>query len=414
MTAQNQSPTRGCPLMGDPRDEAMAYPFPGVHTLELEPEYGPLLQGDRLYPVTMPHGGRAWLATRYVHVRQVLADPRFSRALANHVEAPRLSSEVLPQTSMMAMDPPEHTRVRRALAQEFTSDRVELLRDRAERLVDRLLDTMTEAGRPADLLAHLAIPFPLLMVCELLGVPETDRGTFTELSAFLRSRGMPVERRESARREFETYVEGLLAGTRIDPAGLLARLKTAHEHVDEGLSVQEIIDVAIALLVGGVGSPSTLLASGVCMLLRRPDLVEALRTDPRLVEATVEELLRLVPVGVGGGFMRVAREDVRVGATLVRRGEAVLPAMTAANRDPEIFPDAHRLRPERKSSHRHLGLGHGAHHCIGAHLARVELQTAIGRLFHRLPGLRLAVPEPELRWHDGLVVRELKELPVTW
>ncbi|MYU12628.1 cytochrome P450 [Streptomyces sp. SID8361] len=414
MTAWNQPVTRGCPSAAGTRDDTMAYPFPGVHTLELEPEYSPLLHGDRLHRVTMPHGGRAWLATRYAHVRQVLADPRFSRALANHGDAPRLSSEVLPETSMMAMDPPQHTRVRRALAHEFTSDRIELLRGRAAQLVDTLLDTMTEADRPADLLAHLAIPFPLLMVCELLGVPQTDRDTFTDLSAFLRSRGMSVRRRENARREFETYVESLLTGTRIDPAGLLARLRAAHEHDRDGLSVQEIIDVAIALLVGGVGSPSTLLASGVCMLLRQTDLVAALPNDPKLVEATVEELLRVVPVGVGGGFMRVAKEDVRVGATVVRRGEAVLPAMTAANRDPEIFPEAHQLRPERRSSSRHLGLGHGTHHCIGAHLARVELQTAIGILFHRLPGLRLAVPEPELQWHDGLVVRELKKLPVTW
>ncbi len=406
--------TARCPFAQAGPEEKLGYPFSGRHTLDLEPEYAELQQSDELHRVVMPHGGIAWLAVRYAHVRQVLADPRFSRALANRVDAPRLSSEVLPETSMMAMDPPEHTRIRRALAKEFTAERVERLRGRATSLVDGLLSEMLASGKQADLVADLAVPFPLLMICELLGIPADGRNHFADFSAALRSRTMPRETREQVRKKFESYVgDKLLQSGAREPDGLLALLESEQSQAHR-LSTEEIVDVVIALLVGGVGSPSTLLASGICLLLRRPDLVTALTASRDLVPAVVEELLRLVPVGVGGGFIRVASENIRVGGTTVRRGEAVVPVMTAANQDRNAFPDPLLLDPHRPVLPRHLGLGHGVHHCIGAHLARVELQVAIECLFTRIPTLRLAVPEQQLQWHEGLVVRELKELAVTW
>ncbi|GGL54860.1 cytochrome P450 [Planomonospora parontospora] len=392
---------------------AVPYPFSDRHTFDLEPPYADLQRSDQLHRVQLPHGGPAWLAVRYDHVRQILADPRFSRAHANRADIPRLSSEVLPATSMMALDPPEHTRIRRALAPHFTADRIEHLRPRATAGAEELLETMAAAGRPADLLAHLAIPFPLLMICELLGMSAREREHFTDFASALRSARLPPAARQAARHRFETFVaDHLLTPGVHTPDGLLAALRRDRD--EQTLSTAEIVDVVIALLVGGVGSPSTLLASGVCLLLRRPDLVAWLTADPGRVPAAAEELLRLVPVGVAGGFVRVATQDITVGATLVHAGEAVLPAMTAANRDPAAFPDPLTLRPDRPATPRHLGLGHGAHHCVGAHLARVELQVALTALFARMPALRLAVDESDLHWHEGLVVRELKELPVSW
>ncbi|MCX5071088.1 cytochrome P450 [Streptomyces sp. NBC_00513] len=405
-----------CPVTGAGGPSAPAYPFSDLHTLDLEPEYAQLhQQGGGLHRATMPYGGQAWLAIRYEDVRQILADPRFSRSAANTGQAPRLSSEVLPSSSMMAMDAPEHTRIRRILAKHFTVPRIEALRGRATTLVDQLIDNMT-GSKPADLLTGLALPFPLLMVCELLGVPAEGRDTFADFSAALRSRTMSQRHREAARNQFEEWTARHLLFARGAEAGgsLLHELLEPDAVGRSPLDVREAVDVAIALLVGGVGSPSTLLASGICTLLRRPDVVRAIVADEALIPAAVEELMRLVPVGVGGGFVRVATEDLTLSGTLVRRGEAVVPAMPAANRDPSVFPDPDDFKLDRPTTPRHLGLGHGTHHCIGAHLARVELQTAIGRLFSRLPGLRLAVPEDQLRWHRGLVVRELKELPVTW
>jgi nocardicin N-oxygenase len=390
---------------------APAYPFSDVQTTQLEPEYRRLLEEQRLTRVTMPVGGQAWLATAYAHVKQVLADPRFSRRAANQPGVPRLSPEMLPESAILAQDPPEHTRLRRLIAKAFTARRVENLRPRTQTIVDQLLDAMVEAGSPADVVTHLASPLPTIVVCELLGVPVEGREHFNRFGEMLTSRELSGDEIGRQRGRFEEYLLDLIADRRRGEGDdLLSALLEAHE-ADDRLSHEELMNLVVALLVGGRGSPTVFLSSAIHLLLRSPEHWHQLVAAPEHVPAAVEELLRFIPIGAAGGFVRVATEDVVLGDVTVRAGEAVVPAMIAANHDDTVF-----TRPEQLDFHRtpnpHVGMGHGAHHCIGAPLARMQAQVALATLLRRFPGLTLT--DEEAPWAQGRVVRSLSHLMVMW
>jgi cytochrome P450 len=191
----------------------------------------------------------------------------------------------------------------------------------------------------------------------------------------------------------------------------LTALLQAH-HRDDRLSLAELTNLVVALLVGGKGSPSVFLTSAVYVLLTKPTQLDLLRREPDRIPAAVEELLRYIPIGVAGGFVRVSLEDVDVDGVLVRAGEAVVPAMISANHDAAIFAEPAVLDVTRQNNP-HLGFGHGAHHCIGAPLARLQAQVALATLLRRFPDLRLA-DDAESYWKEGVVVRGLNRLDVRW
>ncbi|GAB3975295.1 cytochrome P450 [Actinoallomurus acanthiterrae] len=391
------------------------YPFGDGTRLEMEPEYGRLRKTEPISRVRLPYGGDAWLVTRYDDVRQVLTDQRFSaRAMTSSQDPPRFTPMPLFPAGVMSMDPPEHTRIRSLVSKAFTARRVEALRPRITAIADDLADRLLAQGPPADLVALFALPLPVTVICELLGVPFEDRNRFRVLSdALLSTTALPMEEIGAAVAELNEYLAGLIALRReASRDDLLTALVQARDQEDR-LSEQELVEFSVGLLVTGHETAATQIADFAYVLARHPDQLAALRADPSLVPQAVEELLRHTPLGAVSGIPRMAVEDVKLGDVLIRAGEAVIPSINSANHDEGVFdhPEALDIRREANP---HIAFGHGVHFCLGSQLARAELQVALETLVTRLPGLRIEVADQDLAWKTGLLIRGFRELPVSW
>lgn len=363
-------------------------------------------------PVTrmrLSDGKEAWLVTGWSEARQVFADASFSRTLAIGF----LEEQTKP-TFMLDMDPPDQTRVRRKAVSAFTHREAERLRSTSAETTDRLLDAMIAHGEPADLIQHLAVPLPLAVICQLLGVPFVDRDLFHPWSDVLLSlTAHTQEEIDDACGSLDAYMADLIARSRAEPAdNLLSTLVHAQDGEDD-LTEEELVHLGASLLISGYPASASQIANCTYVLLTRPELWRELLENPGLLPTATEELLRYVPLGSNAGLPRVATQDVELGGVLVRAGEMVMIARPAANRDHTVFSAPNEIILNR-TENPHLAFGYGIHRCLGAHLARMELQIAIGHLLHRFPGLHLAVPEEKLNWKTGLVVRGLYELPVAW
>lgn len=390
------------------------YPFSKPDRLNLDPFYAHLREHEPLTRVRLPYGEDAWLATRYGDVRTVLGDQRFSRAAVIGKDEPRQTPQPLP-AGMLSMDPPEHTRLRRLVAKAFTARRVEQLRPRTREVAGDLLDQVVAAGPPADLVEHYATPLPITVICELLGVPITDQDRFHVWTGALLSTTSlsPQTIREYIDNLFG-YMAGLIAQRREQPADdFLSALIRARDEDHDRLTEEELIRLAAGLLAAGHETTVTQIPNFVYVLLTHPAQLAELRARPELVPSAVEELMRFVPLGVGATFARYALEDVELSGVVVHSGEPVVCSLPSANRDEDVFVEPEQLDFTRLPNP-HIGFGHGAHHCVGAQLARMELQVALGTLLERFPDLRLAVPEEELEWKSGQLARGLKALPVAW
>jgi cytochrome P450 len=394
---------------------ARRYPFSDPDRLNLDPLYAQLRDSEPLIRVRLPFGDEAWLATRYRDVRTVLGDARFSRAAGVGRDQPRTHPRQQ-DTGMLSMDAPEHSRLRTLVAKAFTVRRVEQLRPFTQQIADELLDKMIAKGPPADLVEDFATPLPITVICELLGVPASDQDKFHVWSeAIVSTTSLTVDQIQQYIANLHEYIAGLVAQRRKDTTDdLLGAMVRARDENSDRLTEDELVSLAAGLLAAGHETTVTQIPNFVYVLLTNPESLAQLRDNPELVPAAVEELLRYVPLGAGAGFPRYALEDIEVGGVLVRAGEPVLVALGSANRDGEVFDEPDRLDFTRASGSSHIGFGHGIHHCLGAQLARMELQVALGSLVTRLPELRLAIPEPELVWKTGMLVRGLKKMPVTW
>ncbi|ANZ20615.1 cytochrome P450 [Streptomyces noursei ATCC 11455] len=389
-----------------------AYPFGPADKLNVDATLAEISGEEPILRVRLPFGGDGWLVTRHADVKTVLADPRFSRAAAVGDHVPRTVAVGLPRTSMLSMDPPEHSRLRRRVANAFTVRRVEKLRPRVEEIVDGLLDTMIDAGAPADLTQALTWSLPITVICELLGVPMADRDRFNVWVDGLLMLSDP-EQSAQARGHLNDYLGGLIAQRRIEPTeDLLGELVAAPDDED-GLRDEELVSLGVSLLSAGQEATANQIGNFVYTLLTRPELWEKLVADPGLIPDAVEELSRYIPISASAGFTRIATADVELSGQTVRAGEAVVAELGMANRDPEVFE-----RPEEIDFHRgsvpHVTFGHGVHHCLGAQLARMELRVVLAALMRRLPGLRLAVPADELTWRTERLIRGVEALPVRW
>lgn len=393
--------------------DVRTYPFGAPDRLNLDPLYAQL-RTEPLTRVRMPFGEQAWLATRYEDVRTVLGDPRFSRAASVGRDEPRTHPRQN-DTGILAMDPPEHTRLRKLVAKAFTARRIELLRPRVTEIADELLGNMAAAGSPADLVEHFATPLPVMVICELLGVPFADRDRFhTWSEAIVSTTSLSVEQIHEYIGNLHAYMGGLVAQRRLqDTDDLIGAMVRARDENEDRLTEQELIQLAAGLLAAGHETTVTQIPNFVYVLLTNPDKLAELQADPALVPAAVEELMRYVPLGAAAAFARYATQDVELGGVLVRAGEPVLGSIASANRDESVFGDPDQLDFSRESNP-HIGFGHGPHHCVGAQLARMELQVALGRLIELFPDLRLAVSEQDLQWKRGMLVRGLSALPVRW
>jgi cytochrome P450 len=310
---------------------------------------------------------------------------------------------------MLNSDPPDHTRLRRLVATAFTMRRVELLRPRVAEITEDLLAGL--AGQDeVDLVDAFAFPLPVTVICELLGVPHADRDAFRAWSTTLVSAG-EAETLAVAGRDMAAYLRQLIAAKRAAPADdMVSALVQAHEDDGDRLTEAELVAMAFLLLVAGHETTVNLIANGVLALLRHPDQLAALRGDPALLSGAVEEFLRY-DGPISHATLRYTVEPVELSGVTIPAGEFVVVSLSSANRDGDRFPDADRLDITRAAGG-HLAFGHGIHFCLGAPLARLEGQIAIGRLLDRFPGLSLAVDPDQLRWRNSTLLRGLESLPV--
>ena len=389
------------------------YPFQRSSLMTPPPEYARLREEEPVARVALPSGDPVWLLTRFDDVKRILLDPRFGRAALTEPGAPQISAVPLPPELMFLTDPPEHTRLRGQVNRGFTQRSSEKLRPRVQEITDELVDRMLEQGPPADLIDALAYPMPVAVICELVGVAEEWREPLRHWTErLLTVDAFPPEEVVEAYQQVIGYFTDLIAAKRREPADdLLSVLVTAGG--EDPLSDMELLVMAMQVLLAGYPTTMVTLSSSVTMLLEHPDQLELLRKDPDLLAPAVEELLRLNPPMDNIEMIRIASEDVEVGGTTIRAGEAVIPCVAAAHRDPRHFTDPERFDITR-TDNAHIALGAGPHYCLGAALARIEMQVAIEALVRRIPTLRLAVPESELTWKNGLLGLEMDALPVAW
>ena len=376
------------------------------------PEIRTVSGGRPVFRAELPDGRIVWLVSGYENVRQMIIDQRFSRALAVAPGRAQPGFEMSAAGSINGMDPPEHTRLRKLVASAFTARRVEALRPRVAGIVNQLIDAM--AGRqPADLVAAFSLPLPAQVICEMLGVPAEDLGQFhawsdTIIGDWQRDSGEIM----TALAALYGYFGTLIEIKRGRPADDLMSALIAARDQDDRLSEHELTVMCCTLLIGGHETTANQINLSLLLLFDHPGEVATLRADPGLIPAAVEELLRCTRLG-GLPPARVTTEDVQLGGVTIPAGEQVMPLYSTANRDRSAFTDPDRLDVTRDAAS-HLSFGAGVHHCLGAQLARVELQEAFRGLIGRLPGLRLAVPASALEFKPGMAIHSLRELPVLW
>jgi cytochrome P450 len=366
--------------------------------------------------VRLPDGRTAWLVTGHAEVRQVMIDPRFSRKAASGPDTPKTGIAAASDSdSILGMDPPEHTRLRRLVASAFTARRVGELRPRVAKLVDELLDRVETLPRPVDLVENFSLPLPVQVICELLGVPSADRHIFHAWSdAVMNDWTADPAKSNNAIEELSRYFAGLIAAKRAEPTDDLMTALIAARDRDDKLSERELVLLSLGLLIAGHETTANQINMFLLTLLRYPDELARLRAAPDEIPRAVEELMRFVQLGQGGaGLPRVTLEEIELGGVRLPAGAAVIPVLPAANRDPRAFDQPDRLDLTRDDNP-HLGFGAGVHHCLGAQLARMELQEALRGLLRRMPGVRVTVPDSELRFKSGMTLRSLEALPVTW
>lgn len=356
-------------------------------------------------------GGRpGYLVTGYAEAREALGDARLSKDTAAFFagrESRRRPHPAVAHT-MLASDPPRHTRPRKLVTKAFTTGAVEELRPFIARVTDELLDRWP-AGERFDFVAGLAVPLPVVVICELLGVPEADRADVRRWSAELFAAGRP-DVIDAASHAMADYMTGLIAAKRLHPGtSLLDRLVSARDG-DGRLSEEELVSLAVLLLVAGHETTTNALGNALLALLQHPAELARLRGNPDDIPAALDELLRF-DSPVSTATFRFTTEAVTLGGTDIPAGVPVLVALGAANRDPARFPAPDRLDLDREAA-AHLGFGHGIHRCVGAPLAKAETEIALRAVLTRFPGIRLARPPGELAWRRTRLIRGLESLPV--
>ncbi|MFD8494669.1 cytochrome P450 [Amycolatopsis sp. NPDC059657] len=374
------------------------------------PDYARSRAETPVYRAVLPNGLPAWIVTRYDDVRTVLADPGISKN-PDHVRK-AMAAGTVPEGGKTApdmnhADPPDHTRLRRLVTREFTGKRIAGLEPRMREIAGELIGRFAGDGH-ADLIAQFAIPFPVTVICELLGVPEADRAELRELSvALLRD----DEHRREAHAALTEHIRDLVRRKRNQRGDDLISALVPVAEDDDALNWDELASMVLLLLVAGHETTANLIGNGMLGLLRHPEQAERLRRRPELLSTAVDELLRFDPPLQLGTF-RFATSAIELETTTIPEGSAVIVNLASANRDERYLPDADTLDVDRKIT-AHLSFGHGIHYCLGAQFARAEGRAAFGLLL-RLPALRLAVPPETLEYQGNVIMRGLKALPVTF
>jgi cytochrome P450 len=388
---------------------AVQLPFEQPCPFQAAPLLRELQAAGPVHGIRTAVGDEAWLVTGYEQVRSLLDDDRLGRSHPDPANAARTGESALFGGPLGDFDTEhaDHARMRSLMQPHFAPKRMRALRPRVEALTTGLLDELAEHGSPADLNEALALPLPIAVICELLGVPYEDRAQFrawTQAAADVQDRA----RSERGLYDLFTYGQELVARKRREPGDdVISRLSAA-----EGIGDDEAAGMAMSLLFAGHETTVVAIGMGAVQLLTNPAQWQALLADPTRISRAVEEILRAEGLG-GGGIPRYARTDLEIAGVGVRAGELVLLDTGAANHDGSVFPDPDRFDVGRHDAG-HMTFGHGAHYCIGAPLARIELEAVFSQLIPRFPTMRLAVPLEELVLNTRTLTGGLLGIPVTW
>ncbi|MEU9336211.1 cytochrome P450 [Streptomyces sp. NPDC048290] len=390
-------------------------PWPALDLtgVDFDPVLRKLMDEGPVTRVRLPNGeGWAWLVTRYDDVRMVTNDPRFSREAVMDRPVTRLAPHFIPARGAVGfLDPPDHTRLRRSVAPAFTARGVERVRERSRRMLDELLDELERAGPPADLTEAVLSPFPIAVICELMGVPAADRHGMHTWTQLILSSSHGADVSERAKQEMGAYFAELI-GSRENSTGedVTSLLGAAVGRAE--VTLQEAVGLAVLLQIGGEAVTNN---SGQMfyLLLTRPELADRLRAEPAIRPQAIDELLRYIPHRNAVGLSRIATEDVEIAGHTIRAGDAIYVSYLAANRDPDVFPDPETIDFGR-TPNPHVAFGFGPHFCPGAMLGRLESELLVDGLLDRLPGLRLAVPPQDVPFKKGALIRGPEALPVAW
>lgn len=400
--------------------------FENVHIASPEfkrnahPFYARLRSEAPVFKIRLPNKDSAWLVTRYGDVAALLKDSRFAKDRQNALTAtqlakqPRVPSIFVPlMQNMLDRDDPDHARLRQLVHHTFTPRRVEKLVGRTQALCDELLDRVI-IRRTFDLIADFALPLPVAIISDLLGVPARDRATFARWSKTMIENTMTPLRVILSlphMTAFVKYLRRLIAAKRSAPQDDLVSAFVEAQAATTELSDDDLVGMIALLLTAGHETTANLIGNGMLALLQNPSQLEDLRARPDAIERAVEELLRFSgPVEMS--TYRYAREDLAIAGTPIARGEIVFGVIASANRDEREFAEPDTLEIDRNPN-KHLTFGQGGHYCIGAPLARLEGKIAINTVLRRLPEIRLARPAHRLAWRQGLVLRGLASLPLT-
>ncbi|MET7377398.1 cytochrome P450 [Streptomyces sp. NPDC005526] len=389
------------------------WPAVDLTGVDFDPVLTELMEEGPVTRIKLPNGeGWAWLVTRMDDVRMVTNDPRFGREAVMDRQVTRLAPHFIPSRGAVGfLDPPDHTRLRRSVAAAFTARGVERVRDDARRVLDELVDELLQDGPPADLTEAVLSPFPIAVICALMGVPAGDRHAMHTWTQLILSSAHGAAVSEKAKEEMGAYFTDLIGSradsTDEDVASLLGAAVGREE-----ITLAEAVGLAVLLQIGGEAVTNN---SGQMfyILLTRPELAERLRAEPGIRPQAIDELLRYIPHRNAVGLSRIALEDVEIKGVRIRAGDAVYVSYLAANRDPDVFADPGTIDIAR-SPNPHVSFGFGPHYCPGGQLARLESQLLVDALLDRVPGMKLAVPPDEVPFKKGALIRGPEALPVTW
>ncbi|MEU1532097.1 cytochrome P450 [Streptomyces fagopyri] len=389
------------------------WPALDLSGVDFDPVLAELMREGPVTRVKLPNGeGWAWLVTRHDDVRMVANDPRFSREAVMDHPVTRLAPHFIPARGAVGfLDPPDHTRLRRSVAAAFTARGVERVRDKSRRMLDELVDELLQEGPPTDLTERVLGPFPIAVICELMGVPAMDRADMHTWTQFILSSSHGADVSEKAKNEMGAYFAKLIGDRGGSTGEDVTSLLGAAVGRDE-ITLEEAVGLAVLLQIGGEAVTNNC-GQLFFLLLTRPDLAGRLRAEPDIRPRAIDELLRYIPHRSAVGLSRIATEDVDIKGVRIRAGEAIYVSYLAANRDPEVFTDPETIDFSR-SPNPHVAFGFGPHYCPGGMLARLESELLVDALLDRMPGLRLAVAPEQVPFRKGALIRGPEALPVRW
>jgi cytochrome P450 RapN len=390
------------------------YPIVEYDDLTIDPLFRELQQQGPIR-IQLPYGEPCWLATRYEDVKFTYGDRRFGKALGVGRDTPRMYPNKIDDPTLMAnQDPPDHTRLRRLTSGAFAPAQIRTMRGWIEGLVDELLDDLVAQERP-DFVPVVALMLPIRVIAGILGVSDSDVPSFRRWVDEMLSRQSDMETRLQALESMRAGIRGLIEERRARSTDDLLSIMVHARDEDDRLTEEELISLGQSLVLAGFETTAAQLGSTIYTLMAHRHLWQELLDDRAVVPAALEELWRWIPsFRHGSPMIRWASEDAELsGGVVIPAGQAVLAEHQVANRDESVFPHASELDFHRVDPQPHLALGWGAHRCMGAQLAYMEIEVTLEKLLDRFPALELAVAPEDVKWSPTTFLRSPAELPLT-